>query len=541
MTNLTNSLTKVIENLDKATGLTGGMATAMTKLSKALDTVDSDTYANIIQGALTLIDPALGRFFEGRRNTQKLIDDKQAELDAPAQLEALVKSVTRSFQISATRAQGYARGVGDLDIRNPERSTDVKLTGTTQQTNLRYERELRKLEREANKENRQRIKELREEEKMYSDIVGHLERLNPKLGDFAGFLNGYREQIEALSKGAGIDATWSSMGTADKIGFGVDAFSLAMTGLNAIIGPINKEMQTFRANFQGLLNALEAGSGRAQDVIDELFRGDVTNTQQQVLGTFENAFSFLQTQSGIENNADAVRKMFEDLSRLDTKYIKDGVETARIGFGRLSLTEDYFKQLFGTDFETFRAQIDEAFGRDTSFQEIAEIMFDTSDSFDHLRDSAKALVTTTNQLSRATRVRFDAEEILLRSQLAQEMKNAGGDVFMQQEAYSRFQTGLTALNASSALAQSRGSGYSPEGSSANGSPSPSGKMAVNGGGGGNVTVQPTIVPITDVIKIDPSSQMVIDLGRYISIDSIALQASIATAVQEALDDRQIVT
>ena len=150
-------------------------------------------------------------------------------------------------------------------------------------------------------------------------------------------------------------------------------------------------------------------------------------------------------------------------------------------------------------------------------------------------------IKNVGEASRITRLQMDAEEIRLRSELSQDFKRAGGDVFMQQEAYSRFQTGLTALNASSALAQSRGSGYSSEGSSANGSPSPSGKMAVGGGGGGNVTVQPTIVPITDVIKIDPSSQMVIDLGRYISIDSIALQASIATAVQEALDDRQIVT
>lgn len=610
MTNLSNSLTGVISKLNDATGFTQTLANAMSDLSARMDDPGGQktgrrgrTYQQTRgggSGATSRIRDFFGGVDAQAQLRQSLrgqamenlgMTDNPTSRGAIAKLNAeLSRLVNQSIAIQKETAEILAK---DVEVKGTGGViTNESLEGTGAYRRPRYQRSrpqptryespqmirrsaesYRKLSKSMmeqakwsseyktkldvlSKTTKERIRQEREQEKTYSDIVGHLGRLNPKLGAFGGFLQRYSNQIKNLSAGESLSSQWGKMGTADKVGFGVDAFSLGMQGLTSVLSFASNAANEYKRQITALNNAMDEGTNRGLDLVSTYFPEYIDPQQKAIFKMFEGAYDVLLNDwAGVVptaygsagsvtqisgpgsqqdwGGANALIAMMEFMAKID----QGGTAFS----GRGTFTDAQWRELFGTDFERLKNSIKIVFGPDATFTEVAELMIENSDAFDALRDSQKGLLDTTNQLNRATRLRFDAEEIRLRSELAQDFKRAGGDVFMQQEAYGRFQKGLTALNASSALAQSRGSGYSPEGSSANGSPSPSGKMAVNGGGGGNVTVQPTIVPITDVIKIDPSSQMVIDLGRYISIDSIALQASIATAVQEALDDRQIVT
>lgn len=107
------------------------------------------------------------------------------------------------------------------------------------------------------------------------------------------------------------------------------------------------------------------------------------------------------------------------------------------------------------EFEFLVGQFRNVFG-DFSFTELGEDMFKTSDSFAALREasdsfrqanegSIDSLERLTAAEQAATRLRINAQEIALRTQLSQEFRRAGSDVFEQRAAYTRFQQAVRQL------------------------------------------------------------------------------------------------
>ena len=241
------------------------------------------------------------------------------------------------------------------------------------------------------------------------------------LGQFSPQLNTAINGFDALIKG-------------DYIGAAISGFML----LTETLGPSAEQVAEFRQQMQELFAALDQGNESAQRIIEDLFFENVSDRQQEILTQFEQAFGFFERggYGNITNSAEAVRELFDYIARIDVR-------------GASALTEEAFLNLFGQNYQTLRAALDQAFGTTSTFAEIAELMFDTSDSFDHLRESADSAVTSVNRLSQAeeaaTRLRINAQEIALRTQLSREFRRAGSDVFEQRAAYNRFQQAVRQL------------------------------------------------------------------------------------------------
>ena len=137
-----------------------------------------------------------------------------------------------------------------------------------------------------------------------------------------------------------------------------------------------------------------------------------------------------------------------------------------------SLTYDQYKALeasrekaqqdFTKWFKSWREEILQTFGSDVDLTDLGLELYDLSDTFSSLRDSAKEAKDATNALTdaekRATRMKYDAQEIEARTTLAEQFRGAGGvggEAYSQRAFYKAFQRTLQGIQASEALALRR--------------------------------------------------------------------------------------
>jgi len=177
------------------------------------------------------------------------------------------------------------------------------------------------------------------------------------------------------------------------------------------------------------------------------------------------------------------------------------------------------------EFQSIVQQFRNIFG-DFSFTELGEDMFKTSDSFAALREasdsfreanegSIDSLERLTAAEQAATRLRVNAQEIALRTQLSQEFRRAGSDVFEQRAAYNRFQQAVRQLQymgrAGAALTGGGGGAGASGGSLP---PAPAGKVAT-GGGAATTTAAQVTTATTQPLTVDFSGDNLVIIRKEI--------------------------
>jgi TP901 family phage tail tape measure protein len=276
----------------------------------------------------------------------------------------------------------------------------------------------------------------------------------------APFITSFQALIQGDYLGA---ATGAFIGVAD-----------ALLGSTQAAEDFRQEMEATRA-------ALSSGSSSAQSIIDELYSSDVSGSQSEVLKVFEDWFAFFQGggYGNVKNNAEAVRELFDRVSRLDAT-----------GARALSADAKLF-EIAGKNFAEFRTMIDEAFGTSSTFSSIAETFFNTSSAFDELRDSAdgaaKAAVSLSDIEKAAAEARFGGEAIAAQKRLQESFVNAGSDNFAKRDAFTNYQSEIASILASMRTAGASGSSAGASGSanvslsggSASGSVGVSGPSSLN--------------------------------------------------------------
>ena len=370
------------------------------------------------------------------------------------------------------------------------------------------------------------------------DFTLDLEGMEPAGHSAAQITKGVVAGLDAIGQMApevsAFTGAFSSLIQGDYLGAAVQGFA----ALTSVIGPSTEAQAEYRREMEKTLSLLEQGASTSQDIIEDLFSGDVTSGQSDVLGIMKEWFDFFQGggYGDVSSNADAVREMFDRLSRLDAT-----------GTRALDPTAELFK-ITGGSFADFRAQVDEAFGSSSTFSEIAEMFFDTSDAFDDLRDSTVAAKTAVGDLTdaekAATRLRVNAQEIGLRTTLGQDFKQAGSDQFERAKAFKRFEGAVAALR-QSATQMGRGSGGVNVGSTTTTTGSTTPGSTTTGGtttGNGSILPTTTITPQVTVNPVNLSPEMLVTVPTeeqfetYYSIDLLPHISNPLLAVTQQVSD-----
>jgi len=139
---------------------------------------------------------------------------------------------------------------------------------------------------------------------------------------------------------------------------------------------------------------------------------------------------------------------------------------------------------------------------------------EASDSFRQANEgSIDSLERLTAAEQAATRLRINAQEIALRTQLSQEFRRAGSDVFEQRAAYTRFQQAVRQLQymgrAGAALTGGGGGASASVGSLP---PAPAGKVAT---GGGTATTVGATTATTQPLTVDFSGENLVIIRKEI--------------------------
>ena len=223
---------------------------------------------------------------------------------------------------------------------------------------------------------------------------------------------------------------------------------------------------------EDLNRALSEADRSAQNVIEDLFGSEITAGREQIFDVFEALFSRLQDgfedfdsffesadSGGVTSNAEAIRRLFDTLATMDTAGFSEASQFTGSDFDpTLGLS---VLDVFGS-FEEFERVFEETFGRGSSLQDAAVEFFDTSEAFDHLRDSARNATAATRGLTdeqeRATRLQFAAEEQAARLELSERARQAGGDAFLQRRNLDDFLSTFDSIVRSRDLALSRSGG-----------------------------------------------------------------------------------
>lgn len=322
---------------------------------------------------------------------------------------------------------------------------------------------------------------------------------------------------------------------------------------------------------------LERADRSAQNVIEDLFDDQISAGREQIFKVFEDLFTRLSAEPTVnignaqfvddlpDTQADAVRKLFDFLANFDAIGVSETLENFEVS---RSMSQrrlvGAIEASFGS-FDEFEQLFLQTFGDTGSFNEIATAFFDSSDAFDHLRESAtKATEATrglTDEQERATRLQFAAEEQAARLELSERARQAGGDSFLQRRNLDDFLSTFDSIVRSRDLALSRSGGV---GASGGLSASIDGASASDGSTGASTSTTGADVS-ADMFASVPSAleisnqlnnlgfgdnlrdgiaqalenvRYTIELAQHIDFDLAGVRDAINRAVEEAMYDRQ---
>jgi tape measure domain-containing protein len=502
MTKVTNSLTKLVSEIDKSAKISDSLASSLSGVADQLDRLSDpksvergvveqignlifdtplfktlsiftapsrgDTPSNATTAPFFTLLSGISDFFEseepkarnaltGYLNTlkaqQDLRDQREKELEEAEHIfneKQLV--IDREFNqklpdILDEAAQNIERGIdGLLPARvraasyRPSTGPRVAERGPTLLGPVAVDERVFSFER-----NLKNVSTAREIESAAIDAtIDALRRISPELAEFA-------------DAGQDIYDAFTSGNVAAQITSVANGLFLL---LDTFFG-ISDSGEKARRALEDLNRALEQADRSAQSVIESLFFEDIAQGQQRIFTVFEDFFALLNQgaidiggatgliQDLPETQADAVRRIFDILAEFDVLGVGKTLEEFEVS---RSFSQRRFvaavEASFGS-FDEFEKIFLQTFGDTGSFAEVATQFFDTSEAFDHLRDSAEDATSAVDRLSAAeqaaTRLRINAQEIALRTQLSQEFRRAGSDVFEQRAAYNRFQQAVRQL------------------------------------------------------------------------------------------------
>ena len=221
-------------------------------------------------------------------------------------------------------------------------------------------------------------------------------------------------------------------------------------GLDVLTQALGRANQAARDASLGI-GALAAGIAEREDqVFNALFNArqlfDPAGLRQDQQSIFDRLATALPPQD-FDPTGPRTREIFDLLGRLDQ------FEQRRRDIERQGLDEDTEEQRIAAARELLPAEaqrlgvlvrgFQEAFG-DIGFVELGDELLRNSDAFAELRRAAQGL-TDAFETQRTNRLRFDAEEIRIRTQFARQFQAAGGDVFSQRAAFEAFERQRQAL------------------------------------------------------------------------------------------------
>ena len=470
MTVITNSLTKLVSKIDESAGVSNTFANALLGIADAIDELSK---AEQRQGSVRanvrrreLADGSaerVGLFPEGqtfgfepggrgraRREQAQQAVAGQAQAQRDEALNELLFTVSEGFKDIATDVkaetelvkEAFIEGLKTRPATTGPRPIRPTATGPSLVGPASFAVDERVFSFEQNLKNVSTFREI--EAAAIDATIDAIRRFNPELAEFA-------------DAGQDIYDAFTSGNVAAQITSVANGLFLL---LDTFFG-ISDSGEKARRALEDLNRALEQADRSAQSVIESLFFEDIAQGQQRIFTVFEDFFALLN-QGAIdignvtgavndlpETQADAVRRIFDILAEFDVLGVGGTLEDFA---DSVAYSEQRFvaavEASFGS-FDEFEKIFLQTFGDTGSFAEVATQFFDTSEAFDHLRDSAEDATTAVDRLSAAeqaaTRLRINAQEIALRTQLSQEFRRAGSDVFEQRAAYNRFQQAVRQL------------------------------------------------------------------------------------------------
>jgi len=445
MTVITNSLTKLVSKIDESAGVSDKLASSLLGIAEGLDAL-SDRPQIALQGLLGLLTGgATGLYSRAVQATTTLPKGQQPPtanqiaFEVSETFKALAKTVEAETELVK---QAYIEGLKARPVTTEPRPIRPTATGPSLVGPASFAVDERVFGFEQNLKNVSTFREI--EAAAIDATIDALRRISPELAEFA-------------DAGQDIYDAFTSGNVAAQITSVANGLFLL---LDTFFG-ISDSGEKARRALEDLNRALEQADRSAQSVIESLFFEDIAQGQQRIFTVFEDFFALLN-QGAIdignvtgavndlpETQADAVRRIFDILAEFDVLGVGGTLEDFA---DSVAYSEQRFvaavEASFGS-FDEFEKIFLQTFGDTGSFAEVATQFFDTSEAFDHLRDSAEDATTAVDRLSAAeqaaTRLRINAQEIALRTQLSQEFRRAGSDVFEQRAAYNRFQQAVRQL------------------------------------------------------------------------------------------------
>ena len=230
------------------------------------------------------------------------------------------------------------------------------------------------------------------------------------------------------------------------------------TALPGLLGHTAEAAAEFQRKMQKLNDELMRGKDKANNVIDTLFGGDTKARQNDVFEIFEEWFEFFRGPEfkggtggykGGEGTDETIRGTLQEREALAAREVFDRLARAD-ALGTQGLAESAKLYDFaGKNAAEFRAQIDDAFGSDSTLGEVGDLFFETSSAFDHLRESTEEVTAAVTQLSEAEKAavhaRFAGEAQQASTRLQAKFSRAKGDVFEQAAAFEAYQAEIVAI------------------------------------------------------------------------------------------------
>ena len=310
------------------------------------------------------------------------------------------------------------------------RETEYKALGLTakeMEPLLEGERELSRIRMEAAqvgldavKVEKEEAEALEERQRALELSIQTMSQVNPQLAQFG--------------------STMLSLARGDAIGAVFGGVSLAMDALSGMGEATNR----FAENVARSIRNIRAGEQAAFDLTSNLFPEDQRARQEAVFEPLMELFEIIGRQKNLTGQAQQIENFLASLSQ-------SGITNPSL---RAVLEE------LGIQTSTFLMDVEAAFGPGSTLLDAGVALFETSDAFKELRDSAERATKSAKGLSQAEedviRARFRGEIIGAQSELGQRLQAAGGDTFMQRKAFLEFQKTLKAIKESMRLAVSRG-------------------------------------------------------------------------------------
>lgn len=508
LTVVTNSLTKLVSKIDESAGVSDKLASSFLGIAEGLDTL-SDRPQIALQGILGLLTGgATGLYGRAFQATTAIPEPRGEQPPAPGQagfeIAEAFKTVAVTLKAEAELVrEAYVEGLKaqptTMAIRGGNRPQDPKiaLQGPATIDEKVFGKAFDNVVEEVDKA-------LADLQGAFNELLPVIDRLNPGLAKTS-------KAFEQIFTSAVRGDILTSVAT-----YAATLFSVFSDGEQET----DKLANRMRILSEQLRNARVA-AGEATDVFLANLPG-FEDIRTQLLQPFDFLYESIRERvfDPAFLAARAADLGSEEEARIDAEISAIQLLFRSVSGGLVDVSQEFADALSRSGIEqsdlvNYQRQIRDIFfgGGDIVWEDLATAALSAREEFSGLSDSLTQSAEQAQRLNEveqaATRLRVNAQEIALRTQLSQEFRRAGSDVFEQRAAYTRFEQAVRQLQYTS-----RAGGAFTGGGSGAGASTTTATTTATGGGAATRAAQVTTTT-TQPLTVDYSGDNLVILKKEI--------------------------